>query len=288
MEFSKTFDQSSSETINNLQSIFNNKIDDNKPSLLSNYSIGIEIEVKFRYYFPEIFKEYFIDKKWDEYNDIEKEIISSKIETNEKVLLPLLESTVIAGIPKGNDKYWEFAFNPVNDLTLLYYQIEILKSNNLIPEGEHSLHISIGGLKPDKKLYHILMILELLFLKKERILSGFDFKKKMNGTWAKKGRAGIFPKFKSDLIDSEIGSELRTLCIYNDTDVYSMFTILHYMLHNNCSDLINQVLNKMSEFNLPDVNWENIHKNIDIWTRYHDNFEILSNFTKKLVNNINI
>lgn len=275
------FDDKAKETISNLKSLLKIEVEE-KPSLTSIFPIGAEIEVKFRYYFPEIFVKYFEGKKWYEYSDDDKTLISNLISEEEKYLLPLLEATVTAGIPRGNDRYWEFSFTPVNDLTLLYYQIEILKNANLIPKGEHSFHLTIGGIKPNKKIYHVLMVLDLLFLKKERILSGYDFNKNINGTWAKKGRAGVLIKNSNDLIDANEGTEFRTLCIYDDTDVYLLLKTLHHLLYGDSQDLINKVLNKMNSYNLPDKNWENIHKNFDIWLRYSEKFDTLADYTKEI------
>jgi hypothetical protein len=275
------YDNQAKETISLLKKEFNIGIEE-KPSLISKYTIGAEIEVKFQYFFPEIFNKYFNNKKYNLYSEVEKVIITNEISIQEKNISPLLEKTVELGIPKGNDPYWEFAFNPVNDLTLLYYQIEILKKANLIPTGEHSFHITIGGLKRDKKSYYILMILELLFLKQDRILSGYNYETYMNSTWAKKGRAGITIKNENDLIDCSEAIEFRTLMIYNDTDIYSMFKILYHLLHNDCKDLIDNVVNEMKKYNLPDKNWENIHRNMVIWNQYSESFNNLSKYTKDL------
>jgi hypothetical protein len=275
------YDNQAKEIISLLKKEFNIIIEE-KPSLISKYTIGTEIEVKFQYFFPDIFNKYFNNKKYENYTDNEKEIISNEISIQEKNILPLLEKTIELGIPKGNDPYWEFAFNPVNNLTLLYYQIEILKKANLIPTGEHSFHITIGGLKRDKKSYYILMILELLFLKQDRILSGYNYETYMNSTWAKKGRAGITIKNENDLIDCSEAIEFRTLMIYDDTDIYSMFKILHHLLHNDCKDLIDNVVNEMKKYNLPDKNWENIHRNMVIWNQYSESFNNLSKYTKDL------
>lgn len=280
------YDNQAKETISLLEKEFNVIIEE-KPSLISKYTIGTEIEVKFKYFFPELYYKYFDNKKYENYSDDEKEIITNEISIQEVNILPLLEKTIELGIPKGNDPYWEFAFNPVNDLTLLYYQIEILKKVNLIPNGEHSFHITVGGLKRNKKSYHILLILELLFLKQDRILSGYNYETYMNSTWAKKGRAGITIKKENDLIDCSEAIEFRTLMIYDNTDIYSIFKILHHLLHNDCDNLINNVVNEMKKYNLPDENWENIHRNMVIWNQYSDSFNSLSKYTKELfINNL--
>lgn len=278
-------DKKAKETISFLEKEFKIIIEE-KPSLISKYTIGAEIEIKFKYFFPELFNKYFFNKKYENYSDDEKDIITNEITIQEVNILPLLEKTISLGIPKGNDPYWEFAFNPVNDLTLLYYQIEILKNANLIPCGEHSFHITVGGLKRDKRSYHMLLILELLFLKQDRILSGYNYDTYMNTTWAKKGRAGITIKKENDLIDCVEAIEFRTLMIYDDIDIYSMFKTLYYLLHNDCDDLINNVIDEMQKYNLPDKNWENIHRNMVIWNQYSDSFNSLSKYTKELFKDI--
>ncbi len=286
-----TFDQQALQTINNLKGLLHKEHSIKPPLILSRYTIGAEIEVKFRYFFPSIFEEYFENKKWYEYNEDERKHITELITEAEKEIKPLLDKTIIAGIPAGYDKYHEFAFNAVNDLTLLYYQIELLQKSNLIPlDGNHSLHLTIGNIDLTNDGYYILMVLQLMFLNKDRIIEGYDNKKGMNSTWAKKGQAGILKKNEYDLTNCDKGIEFRTLSINKDTDIYKMFKTLHFFLnnleHNNKNSAIfDPVISKMDRLGLPNKNWGNPYTNKSIWDRYIETFDDLSSYTKNIVNN---
>lgn len=276
------FDKQASQTVNNLISEFDHTLEE-RPSIVSKYSVGVEIEVKFRYFFPELFRDFFENKSYSLYPPETKEKIDMLISEQEKELLPKLERTVALGIPRGLDKYWEFAFNPVYNLTLLYYQIEILKKVNLIPAGRHSFHISVGGIQQSSDLFYFLMILELLFIDKERIKSGFSKKDgHYSDTWAKKGMGGIFKKGKYDLLGSDRGVEFRTLYIDEHTDIYRMFQILSSFLNGTYKkEALANIKQEMLKVGLPDKNWEKPHLKPEIWEKYIAHFDYLSNFANE-------
>ncbi len=207
------FDYHGKKTVENLCAAFSisaPNIDD----LFCPYSIGVEIEVKFRYYFPQIFNEFFLDGKFDTLLEEEKLRISIFIAQQESIILPQLQTTVECGIPRGVDKYWEFSFKPVNNIKYLAQQILILKQMDLIPSGRHSLHITLGGLKLTRTVYWILAYLQLLYIDKHRIQEALEHADKGNGySWGKKGMGGILKKFESDLDECTTGFEFRTLYI---------------------------------------------------------------------------
>jgi hypothetical protein len=253
-----------------LSNVFGTCIEEQN-SILSDYPIGIEIEVKFSNYFPFIYNKYLSSGKI--YSLEEQNIINEEISILEKPLLDKLEKTIEAGIPRGKDKYWEFSFLPQKDLTELYYQVEILKKVNLIPKGEHSLHITIGDYKINKKIYCILMAMELLFTNKERIFAGFPKDGNNFKGWARKGNGGILVKDSSKLVNSSYGVELRTLTIDENTNIYDLFYFLNYLINNKNS--LNSLRDKMIEVGLPDKNWEVPFCQYDTWTKYIEKFDEL-------------
>jgi hypothetical protein len=284
-----SFDDKATQTVINLENLLDFK-PDRKASIICPYTIGAEIEVKFKYFFPELFKEFFAGTNYFEMEYDRRVEITKIVDIVEKPTRNLLEATIEAGIPKGNDKYWEFAFNPVNNLTLLFYQIDILKKAKLIPSGEHSFHISVGGLTDTPTVYYVLMALELLFIKKDRIQQGFNEDRTASMFWAKKGTGGILKKNKYDLINETVGFEFRTFVLYDDTDVYKIFQTLNYFLSfisegRVCPEL-KELKAYMLNIGLPDINWDKPHKNPDIWERYIDNFDVMSLFMKELMINI--
>ncbi len=239
------FDKIAQQTVCNLQDAFN-RIPSFRFDNVCKYSIGIEIEIKFRHAFPDVFKSHVLTNNLEAINDIikDKEALYFK--------------TIECGIPLGADKYWEFSFTPVHNTSLLVDQIEILSYANLIPSGDHSLHITIGGIDKSEKSYWILRIMELLYIKKERVIS-------MN--WNKKGLGGILERIYQ-------GYEMRTLTMSRDTDMDELFRILIILLDSNHWKIIKQ---KCLSLGLPDEIW--MPKTIDI---YYTHFDELKEFVKEI------
>lgn len=278
------FDLISEQTIKNLEESFDAKADEFK-QLKSPLSIGIEVEVKFKYYFPEAHKKYFGDfgsYKQLEYTDKQK--IQSEIAELEKPLQSKLFKTIECGIPHGLDRYWEFAFTPAYDLALICKQVSVLNKAGLIPDGKHSLHINIGDIKVTPKLYWILNILELSFCTKERIKSGFSKNHTyMSAAWAKKGDGGILTKNYNDLSDSDYGVEFRTLQFNGDANkLYEILNTLVYFLSDDRKEVISKLREEVIRIGLPDANWGKPHINPEVWNKYVDNFDKLSHFLNSI------
>lgn len=212
------------------------------------YSIGIEIEIKFRNAFPKIFEQYVIPKNYHP--------IDNLIKNKEDLYLKTIE----CGIPRGQDKYWEFSFNPVHNASLLVDQVEILTKAGLIPDGDHSLHITIGGIDKNENSYWILRILELLFLPyKERMLE-LNFNKK--------GLGGILERLYC-------GYEMRTLMMNKNTDMSRLFYVLDILLKGDSR--IEIVKQEILKTGLPDEIW--MPRTME---KYIDHFDELKIFVSKL------
>ncbi|TXI88431.1 MAG: hypothetical protein E6Q36_05570, partial [Chryseobacterium sp.] len=272
----RTFDTNSAQTIGKLEKAFGFKSHDFN-SVISKKSIGIEIEVKFKSFFPEIHKKYFENYKlYKSLEYSEKSRIAREISDIEKPLQEKLNKTVECGIPHGMDKYWEFAINPAHDIALLCKQVDILNKADLLPKGKHSLHINIGDVRATPKMYWILMTLELLYCSKERIASGFSENfTYMSATWAKKGDGGILVKNYNDLQESSHGVELRTLQFGGGSlELYRILNTLCTLLYDG-DDKIAQIKKVVLESGLPDENFGKPHSNPDVWKKYVENFDSL-------------
>jgi len=177
--------------------------------------IGIEIEVKFSSYFPQLWQEFGLHHRgFGAMNKSEMEEFSAKCTEAEKVLLPKLQATVEAGVPRGNDRYYEFALDPVHDAGLLVEQVEVLTAGGVLPrDRRHSLQVTIGDIRATPDVYYLAMLLELHTLDPERIASGIEQTDKVIHTgWARKGRSGVFEKGAADLKHgSDVACELRPL-----------------------------------------------------------------------------
>lgn len=239
--------------------------------------IGIEVEVPWRAYFPDLWVEGFPDVGAETLARITAECTE-----REKILLPKLMKTVECGVKSGADKYWEFAFDPVLDVSILCNQVSILQYNDLIPKGHHSLHITFGGIRLTRSAHYIAMVLEAVACNQARVLQGFTKDGASTG-WARKGYAGMFEKSgEYDLMHGyEVGTEIRLLylpegdielfallnvaqklaCLVYDEQQYgSTPRVLQYMI-NECGTIL-------GEHGLPNTNWKKPHMNRDIWTKF--------------------
>ncbi len=236
------FDKEACGTLFNLQHAFDGYTPKWRQNNICQYSIGIEIEIKFRHAYPDIFKQYILKKDYAPVNDL--------IKYKEVLYLKTIE----CGIPRGAGDYWEFSFNPVYNTSILVDMIELLIAKNLIPDGEHSLHITIGGLDRSENSYWILMILELLFINKSRLLEN---------TWTKKGQSGIMERLYQ-------GYEMRTLTMNKQTNIDKLFRILCSLLDNNT--LITKMKNKSLSLGF--------NRQLDSMEIYHEKFNELRTWLK--------
>jgi hypothetical protein len=113
------FDARAKQIIHNLQREFHiSDISDTAyPEIQCSYSVGIEIEIKFKYLFPEIHAKYFTPvNAYHNLTDAEKAVVDAEISVAEAEILAKFRKTRDCGIPQGDDHYWEFAFTPVYDL----------------------------------------------------------------------------------------------------------------------------------------------------------------------------
>jgi hypothetical protein len=193
-------------------------------------SIGAEIEVNFSSYFPEFYKKYIATGEYKNGDFDTKGRISKEIAIEEdKYLLPTLLKTQKMGLPKGQDGYWEFAFLPVNDVYILLDQINLLRHIDLLPKGEHSLHLTLGDVQESEDVYYMLLLLEMLWGNKNRIYTCLNNLNNphLSGSFGKKGRGGVFVKAARELEGSTVvACELRTLSInITDNRVDDLLTI---------------------------------------------------------------
>lgn len=256
--------------------------------------IGIEVECSWKSYFPDLW----IDGFPNNISSEEMERITSECSRREQDLIPKLMKAQRCGVPSGADKYWEFAFEPVTDISLLCNQVEILKVNGLIPEGHHALHITIGGVEPRPVIYKIAMILEAYACDVARLRSGFGTAGpyQLSKGWAKKGRAGLFMKEGSgDLLHGyEVGTEIRTLHMPKTTnELYFVLDTCQWLVQvsetlNTCEeeiveswfDLMNDLRWSLDQSGLPDKNWGKPRDDPTLWEHIAERFPRLQQMTR--------
>lgn len=274
------------DTLNRVSTHFNTNLV-RYDSINSNFSVGIEVEIKFKYFFPELYEKYFKNNSWKHYSVEEQQIINEEIneEENRIGIKRKLNTTVELGIVKGMDCYWEFALDPVNDLSLIRTQLQLLKDLKLLPNGNHSLHITIGNKVKNENIHWSLLLCELLLSSPERIATGFDIDKR--ATYFRKGESGLLEK-RWRLVDCPSAIEFRSLELVVDDDIsitIDKLKYIHKILNDNnfLNDETNRCKLIFGQYNLPNINWKNYKDSPDIWNKYYENFD---NIKKKLLNTL--
>lgn len=246
--------------------------------------IGIEIEVKWKYYFPELWDKYLKHTQYKDLTISRQEELTKECTEQEKTLLPKLKATEECGIERGADRYWEFAFGAVTDVGITIKQLSVLQDQNLIPTGNHSLHMTIGNLKGNKDSYYMLLLLEILFGNKERIESAFHKENdKLSNTWARKGMGGLFEKQSHELkYGYQNAIELRTLEVTPDTNIAQLLCLSSYVADiiydkmqkkenkniKHWEKWLYETQNILIKKNLIDVNWKKPNLTPEYWLNY--------------------
>ena len=277
-------------TIENLTQCF--------PTLLKRYEpyfaqnpIGLEVEVKWRDYFPGLWNKYLADTPYKMLAPELQKALSEECTELEKSLLPALELTQSCGVPKGADKYWEFAFAPVTNIELVCTQIDILQFHNLIPPGQHSLHMTLGNMRESKDSYYLLLLLELMTCDTKRIMTAFHKENhKLSASWARKGLGGLFVKEERELQHgAKEAIELRTLELTGHYNLYPFLkitSILSDIIINKQKKIPDMRVHAWNEFRhvaesllkekgLADENWKKPNLSPHYWQHYVEQFETL-------------
>lgn len=256
--------------------------------------LGIEIEVPWRAYFPDLFVAGFPNVSADEMARITVEC-----SRREAVLVPKLEHTVACGLQKGKDRYWEFAFDPVTNAEILVQQINVLQKAGLCPSGAHSLQITFGGLRITRDVYYLALILESLCCSPERILQGFH-PTNLYGVhgWSKKGIAGVHQKMGAcNLLHGYgIAVEIRTLQMPETLEgLRHLFRVAHhygeqirqkqeYESVPAWDRLVTDLSGILKSHGLPDENWRAPHQRPEVWKRFAFELPLLSQKVETKVN----
>lgn len=246
-------------------------------------TIGVEVEVRWRSYFPELWKNHLEGKVYSELSYDEKELLTKLCDAEEAILLPKLKATERLGIPKGKDKYYEFALEPAHHPSVIWYELELLKAANLIPDNmKHSLHITLGGMEANKDAYLMLMCLELLgYSSTERLCSAAVTDKAV--LWGRRGRAGIRERESYQMkLGKTTGIELRTLELPTDQKEIEYLLFITWMMANYIKNK-----DRYPAWNNVVLELEGIaeNNNIDIsknWGRPYENPEVWIDFANKI------
>lgn len=254
------------------------------PSFYLNNPIGIEIEVKWRDYFPHLWEKYLKDCAYLDLSLEKQKQLTNECNKEEELLLPKLNKTIICGIPRGSDKYWEFAFQPTYNVSEIIEQVEILQQMSLIPKGNHSLHITLGNMKLTEDAYYLLLLLEVSYINEDRIMSAFNKQnQKISASWARKGMGGLFLKEARELaFNTSCAIELRTLELSKNNNIKEILLKACFwseiiidkqnQIPNSKINLWNQLLFEMKQiiksYKLTDENWKKPNIDPIVWFSY--------------------
>ncbi len=188
-------------------------------------TVGCEVEVMFSALFPEqssrLLGDPYDPQRSQSFRNRVGELSGDDLaeyERLDQMTRPRFEATLKAGIPKGKDAYWEFANSPAYSWRTLGLELDFLMDYGLLPEGyQHSLHVTLGGIKTDHGAVKIINGLELLYADPDRVRRGTienRFGQAMG--WARCSSNAIHngirerPNYALDL-GQEVGTEFRTL-----------------------------------------------------------------------------
>lgn len=183
-------------------------------------TIGCEVEVMFPTLHPEASQRLF-GNPYQHGRMMSFKGLVARLEGEERLeyqrldasLKPRYQATLEAGMPKGNDAYWEFANSPAFDWKTLEAELDFLMDDGLIPVGhEHAMHITLGGIEIGTGGPHMILGgLELMHVPPERIRRGAQGLGWSRRTW--NGEAnGLRPR-SSDILalGATAAMEFRTL-----------------------------------------------------------------------------
>jgi hypothetical protein len=174
-----------------------------RPHLPCQTSIGLEIEVPHSAYFPELWARWSLhSRRVSDLSRADLDAFGSELSTLETPLRERLELSAACGIPRGNDRYWEFSMEPVHDLGIAWEQVELLGAAGILPRSRRqALQATLGSLRPTADAYYLAMALEALHVEPERLVAGARqaHHKTIFTGWGRKGSSGILQKGPADL-----------------------------------------------------------------------------------------
>ncbi len=248
--------------------------------------IGFEVEVPWSAYFPSLWSKHFLngERTYESMDAFTRAALSTECSRLEAALLPRLEATVECGVKRGRDRYWEFVLPPVSNACLSAQLIESLTGAGLLPRGIFSLHATISGIASRRDAFLMLLLLELLFGRKERVMQGC----RGLGAWARKGDGGIVTKINNLLYDSPLAYELRTLELPLSREertvlLSAIAQATRCFSSASCAENIRKQVKVLVEAHgLPFKPWGSPRSSPEIWETYIAHFERLKSGTRDI------
>jgi hypothetical protein len=249
--------------------------------------IGLEVEVKWSSFFPELAARFFRDgRTYMDLNPDEIRCLTEAMKEVEGAVYDKLNAGLEAGLLRGRDRWWEHVLPATTEPQVAIEILNCMTDSGLLPQGQHALHLTVGTVKHSRDLYFALLAMELIGSDRDRILSGFHrTHENLVAGWAKKGRAGIFVKKDWDLKHEPEAVELRTVFLDNRDQGFETLLTIAYKACKGVADIQHGVESnqthafrifrdaahvQLQAHGLPDCNWEKPHQNPDVWRKFAD------------------
>lgn len=185
-------------------------------------TMGLELEVPWSFYYPELWERFGLARGFSALSETERFELNEACSIQEVEVRSKLELSTKCGVPRGNDRYWEFAVDPCSDWRLPCAQIELLAAAGLLPlKGSGSLQITLGGLRQGREVQALARLLEALCGSAERIRGGIRAASKgpIHSGWARKGSGGVLEKRADELkLGAASACEIRALSVPNGVE----------------------------------------------------------------------
>lgn len=185
-----------------------------RPKLPGATPIGLEIEAPHSACFPAVWSRWGLgSRRVADLKPSELAAFGAELAAAEAPLRELLDISVQCGVPRGNDRFWEFALDPVLDLGLAWEQTELLSAAGLLPRQRPlSLQATLGGLAADDDCRFLARMVEILHVDPARIAAGAAATRAVIFTgWGRKGVSGVLEKNAGELLGrAPRAVELRT------------------------------------------------------------------------------
>lgn len=260
---------------------------------ISKVPIGMEVEVPWSAYHPDLWRRYFHDgtRAYADFSSEEKVRLANECGKEEKFLHRLFQKAACVIDAKRIGKYYEYSLPPSMRVSTTVSMCAILEEAGLLPfNGQHRTQLTIGGVRPSRDAYCALMYLELRYGSGKRMLQGLG-----NGGWALKGTAGLMQKGEADLQFGYCEAvELRPLVLPADLsslermlyDCSLLADALHAKQVEKESKLLDAFCKEMAALlcshGLPFVRWANPGEDEHVWRGFAAKFDSLRSGLKEL------
>lgn len=190
------------------------KLSANNWAYITSKKIGLETEVPFRYFYPDLYEKYIKGKWFSALANHEKAAFTAEIEEREPELhAKIIQISKELWLGKWKDPYWEYVFWATDNMQEHIMHTQRLIAESIMPEDMPlSLHMTVGEISTERA-FALLIFLEKKFATRKRIMEALQQQDYL-ASWWRKWSGGIVHKSGYQLTGGDAwAKELRTLKI---------------------------------------------------------------------------